>query len=237
MFGEDPAAVLTDLNTAMLLHQERQEPRFCTVVYAELTGGNERQARLTLASGGHPPCFVIRSNDAVTPVHRTGPLIGVLDDAAYTSVTVALEPGDAVLFYTDGIIEARSGGAQFGEEGLSELLDRWRPARSSPACVRLSIASSHPHAMTPPSSPSAFPADWPSGAAVGQHHHGESRVSDADRETVARQLATAVATGWITSGDLNHRLARLHDVRTYNELERLVKDVLRGARGSRASGA
>lgn len=141
ILGEDPAAVLSDLNTAMLLERGREDARFCTVVYGELAAGDGHGVRITLANGGHPPCYILRSGDALTRIHRTGPLVGVLDDATYTSVTVDLRPGDAIVFYTDGITEARPGGTTFGEDGLVALLDECRkmPAGELIAYLRESL--------------------------------------------------------------------------------------------------
>lgn len=51
------------------------------------------------------------------------------------------------------------------------------------------------------------------------------RASDADRETVARQLAAAAAEGRITTDELRERLARVYEARTYEDLEPLVVDL------------
>ena len=52
-----------------------------------------------------------------------GPPLGVIEDARYAEVTVVLEPGDALLLYTDGVNEARaSTGEMLGEEVGYEVL-------------------------------------------------------------------------------------------------------------------
>ena len=49
--------------------------------------------------------------------------MGVFDDANLTEQEVRLEPGDALVLYTDGVVEARSpAGFFFGEERLMALL-------------------------------------------------------------------------------------------------------------------
>jgi len=60
----------------------------------------------------------------------------VFDDANLTEQEARLEPGDALVLYTDGVVEARSpAGLFFGEERLMALL------RSSVALDASTIAS------------------------------------------------------------------------------------------------
>ena len=62
--------------------------------------------------------------------------MGVFDDADFTEQKARLEPGDALVLYTDGVVEARSpAGFFFGEERLMALL------RSSVALDASTIAS------------------------------------------------------------------------------------------------
>jgi len=50
-------------------------------------------------------------------------ILGILDGVAYEEQSIALHPGDVLILYTDGIIEARNPqGEQFGEDRLRELL-------------------------------------------------------------------------------------------------------------------
>lgn len=123
----DPAAVLGDLDAMVRLDRALGEPlRFCTAVYAEvepLPAG----ARLTVANGGHPPAYVLRYGGDVETVGRTGPLIGCLPETYFTAVPVTLAPGDTILFYTDGLPDARHNGRWLGDEGLRAQLASWGP--------------------------------------------------------------------------------------------------------------
>jgi len=50
-------------------------------------------------------------------------MMGVFSSAPYTSTQRALAPGDRLLLYTDGVIEAANGGEEeFGQERLGKLL-------------------------------------------------------------------------------------------------------------------
>jgi serine phosphatase RsbU (regulator of sigma subunit) len=119
--GEDePSVVLTALNQAML--RQLGEDQFCTVACARLrpaAGGFE----LGLARGGHPAPLVVRADGSVEPVTPRGRALGVFLDPGLAVREIRLGPGDAAVFYTDGITEARGpDGSFFGEERLRALL-------------------------------------------------------------------------------------------------------------------
>ncbi|MCH2132724.1 MAG: SpoIIE family protein phosphatase [Phycisphaerales bacterium] len=77
---------------------------------------------LELVNGGHPP--PIRVGETIETVGQsTGPLVGAIPEATWTTMTTALAPGDRLLLYTDGVTEAAdSRKEQLGEEGLLDLL-------------------------------------------------------------------------------------------------------------------
>jgi len=135
-----PSAVLSGLNEAML-HQrrERGNHKFCTVVYIRLEADERNTghgARITLSCGGHSPPFLLKADGSISKVGQPGRAVGVFDDANLTEQEARLEPGDALVLYTDGVVEARSpAGLFFGEERLMALL------RSSVALDASTIAS------------------------------------------------------------------------------------------------
>lgn len=96
--GDDPPAVLSNLNRVML---ERRVESFCTAVYGtlELAGGG---FAFTFACGGHPLPVVAHADGRAAALGAAGSLIGVLDRIAVTATTVELDPGDVVILYTDG---------------------------------------------------------------------------------------------------------------------------------------
>ena len=121
-----PSAVLNSLNEAML-HQrrERGDHKFCTAIYASETneGNTERGARITVSRGGHPPPFLLRTDGSILRVGEPGRAIGVFNDVNLTEQEASLAPGDALILYTDGVVEARSpDGHFFGEERLKTIL-------------------------------------------------------------------------------------------------------------------
>ena len=121
-----PSTILSSLNEAML-HQRREcgDHKFCTVAYVRLeTEGNKAQgARFTVSRGGHPPPFLLRTDGSIYKVGEPGRVIGVFEDVKLTEQEASLAPGEALILYTDGVVEARSpDGLFFGEERLKAIL-------------------------------------------------------------------------------------------------------------------
>jgi sigma-B regulation protein RsbU (phosphoserine phosphatase) len=114
-----PATVLRTLNEAVL----RQHPdRFCTAVYVQVGGDLTGRPLLTICVGGHLLPVRARADGTTDVVGRQGMLLGAFDDVDLHEVTVALDPGDAVVLCTDGITEARDASGFYGEEGLRAAL-------------------------------------------------------------------------------------------------------------------
>ena len=114
-----PSRSLNLLNEALL--RQREDRRFCTVAYAylELLDGG---ARVGIASGGHPLPLLLHPDGKVEPIGEPGTLLGVVPDPQLADRAVSLSPGDAIVFYTDGVVESRTGSEALDEAGLSELV-------------------------------------------------------------------------------------------------------------------
>ncbi|MFF7847290.1 PP2C family protein-serine/threonine phosphatase [Streptomyces sp. NPDC007910] len=144
----DPAALLDAVNTA-LLDEPSPTRRFCTAACATLRA-NGSGMRLTLALGGHPHPLLRRNDGTVVPVGHPGTLLGVVNEPRLRTVHHDLEPGDLLLFYTDGVTEHRSDDVMLGEAGVHAVLAR-TPGASAQATVRLlerEIATHGPQAPT-----------------------------------------------------------------------------------------
>ncbi|MEU0071647.1 ATP-binding SpoIIE family protein phosphatase [Streptomyces sp. NPDC006332] len=98
------------------------QTRFLSLLYGELApfrGG----VRCTLASAGHPLPLLLGAGGEVRTAARPQTLLGVIEDATYTSETFELRSGDSLLCVTDGVTERRSGSRQFDDEdGLAQAL-------------------------------------------------------------------------------------------------------------------
>lgn len=114
----DPAQAFEELNEILSSEVKSEEMvSICAVVVDEAAG------TLRYASAGHPPAWLWHAGE-VRPLRSTGPLLVLDPHATYTSREVALEPGDVLLLYTDGLAEARNGDALFGEERVAQMLRR-----------------------------------------------------------------------------------------------------------------
>jgi sigma-B regulation protein RsbU (phosphoserine phosphatase) len=100
--------------------------KFITMLYLLL---DPATGELVCASAGHPPPRVVRADGTVEGVAPSGLALGVDGGQAYEEVGTRLEPGEAVVLYTDGVIEARVGTELYGIERLDALLARRRALR------------------------------------------------------------------------------------------------------------
>lgn len=131
LHNADPAEGLAELNTALLM--DPHQSRFCTVLFGTAQAHPEGGLDISLANGGHPASLLLRpSTDGYTDAEEIdltgGMLVGALEDASFTTRRIHLRPGETLLLYTDGLIEARPGGQFFGEEGLAAFLRGRRPS-------------------------------------------------------------------------------------------------------------
>jgi serine phosphatase RsbU (regulator of sigma subunit) len=102
--GIDDDEVLSHVES--ILKAERgQTDLFVTV--CDLTVSTDRRA-LTLRVAGHPPPVLMASEVDSLQAVGAGPPLGVLEDATWPTVTVSLDPGWALLLYTDGLVEGRT---------------------------------------------------------------------------------------------------------------------------------
>lgn len=136
-----PARVLRIVNEVLL--RERSEDAYCTVACV-LVDKDDVEARVHVASAGHPLPLVLRAADHRTEaVGEPGPLLGAVVDIEVPELVAELAPGDALVLYTDGVTEARRPGPGvddefFGEQGLHEAL-RSRPGGADAAAIAAEI--------------------------------------------------------------------------------------------------
>jgi serine phosphatase RsbU (regulator of sigma subunit) len=136
MREDDPSAIISALNEAMIRQLEGGD-QFCTVACARLRPAGSC-FELTVARGGHPAPLLLRVDGSVDAVDPPGKVLGVFPDPELGDRTVRLEAGDAAVFYTDGIIEARGpDGSFFGEERLRDFLRPCAGLKASALAERL----------------------------------------------------------------------------------------------------
>jgi sigma-B regulation protein RsbU (phosphoserine phosphatase) len=103
------------------------------VVVSSLTGGrfvtfffcivDETTRTIRYCNAGHNPPFLVRAHGGVEQLAAGGPVISRLLRESYDEGTMALEPGDRVVLFTDGVTEARNdAGEDLGDERLVQLI-------------------------------------------------------------------------------------------------------------------
>ena len=119
--GLPPDRILHDLNQ-LALEDLSQSHRFVTLFYSDF---DPRTRRLRFANAAHNPPLIWRSQQrSVSRLDAPGLLIGLQPEAEYGVGSTVLEPGDVLLYYTDGVTEAPGiTGDRFDEDRLIRSLD------------------------------------------------------------------------------------------------------------------
>ncbi|MEU0782987.1 SpoIIE family protein phosphatase [Streptomyces sp. NPDC006173] len=133
----DPVAVLSTLNTVLHERYASGEPRYCTAIFGVLHPADEK-TDVHWASGGHPSALIQHADGTADYLPTPGGmLIGVLPQAPFVTASAQLLPGDTLLLYTDGLIEARTGPRRevYGEDALRDFITD-RPAAGPRSLIR-----------------------------------------------------------------------------------------------------
>ena len=114
MAVEDPVGLLVSVNH--LFYESTLPNRFATVFFARY---DDESRQLLYVNCGHNPPLVVRTAGTVDTLDPTAMALGFVDQLACESKSVRLDPGDALIAYTDGIVEAvNDAGEEFGESRL-----------------------------------------------------------------------------------------------------------------------
>lgn len=117
----DPVAAPADVVRRLNRHfAGRALGQFFTVVYGVL---DTVRGRLTFVTAGHPGPVVVPASGPPRALEAPALPAGILPDVAYEDTHLDLEPGDRVVVYSDGVVDARApDGALFSDERLLDAL-------------------------------------------------------------------------------------------------------------------
>jgi serine phosphatase RsbU (regulator of sigma subunit) len=112
------AELATRLNTQVCKHAPRS--RFITLFVGSY---DVRTGNLQFVNAGQTPPLLRRRNGSIERLTTGGIALGMFEGSSYQAGQAALEPGDALVMYSDGITEAEDpAGEAFDEAGLERTL-------------------------------------------------------------------------------------------------------------------
>ncbi|MEU8259429.1 SpoIIE family protein phosphatase [Micromonospora sp. NPDC048999] len=113
--GKPLPEVLVRLNETLV---ERGSGRYCTLALAAVRPGDGDQLDVSLHLAGHDRPVLLSGGGGAAFVGTGGTALGLLDAITTPAAEISLDPGDALIFYTDGVTERRRGRDLFGTERL-----------------------------------------------------------------------------------------------------------------------
>ncbi|HET7482446.1 MAG TPA: SpoIIE family protein phosphatase, partial [Actinomycetota bacterium] len=117
----DPGRLLDEMNVQIFPQCDTE--RFVRLLIGVL---DPERAILTYANAGHVPPVVYQSEEGrVEWLSEGGLALGIEPDVAYKATRLELEPGDTLVFYTDGVTEASRGGRPYGQGKFSDLVSAY----------------------------------------------------------------------------------------------------------------
>jgi phosphoserine phosphatase RsbU/P len=132
-----PGEMLKLLNEA--LQERRLDSQYVTMLYAVW---NDDSRTLQVANAGAVPPVFCRGGE-ITTVHAEGFPLGMFPEAEYEEFTIATQPGDALVFVSDGITDAENAQEDmYGSDRLAQILckHRARPAAQIAEAVFTDVA-------------------------------------------------------------------------------------------------
>jgi len=113
----EPSISMARLNRTLL--RRSIDRRFATIAYGLI----DDVGRLRLTSAGHNPAYLLSAAGGFKVLEKGGLMVGAFPGLVYEQDDMALEPGDMLLLYSDGVTEAEDeAGGQFEQERLEACL-------------------------------------------------------------------------------------------------------------------
>jgi sigma-B regulation protein RsbU (phosphoserine phosphatase) len=105
------ALTAVKLTNDYIAHEHSKEGMFATLFFGVINPGN---GVLAYINGGHEPLFIVDSSSRIKKrLDPTGPAVGMMVDMKFEIRQVQIEPGDILIGYTDGVIEAQTPNGDF----------------------------------------------------------------------------------------------------------------------------
>jgi sigma-B regulation protein RsbU (phosphoserine phosphatase) len=118
---QSPANLMRLLN--LHLYRSTQPEKYATLFLANYEVSTRT---LRYSNGGQLPPLILRADGSILRLDRGGTVVGLLDEMQYEEGSVALQPGDLLIAYSDGVTEPENEFGDFGEARMVELVHRSR---------------------------------------------------------------------------------------------------------------
>ena len=119
MWIKGPRGILSVANEAIL--RQTTDEVFCTAAYIRLVLSPEGPW-VSVATAGHPSPLLVRANGDVQSLSEPGLPLGLFPGESVREQRASLRPGDVLVVFTDGVLDAGAPAHAFGEAGLRALL-------------------------------------------------------------------------------------------------------------------
>jgi serine phosphatase RsbU (regulator of sigma subunit)/anti-anti-sigma regulatory factor len=118
-YQANPPSVALAAANASLMAECAAPGLFVTAAYCLL---DTKSRELVVASAGHPPIVLLRGTGEIEMIYHTGPALGLTESAQFAEKRIALEPGDRLLLYTDGLMDAEGDGDSLTADQMVRML-------------------------------------------------------------------------------------------------------------------
>lgn len=135
---DSSAQVVAKVNTALV--SQVGEGRFITAVFVSL---DLQTGRAHVVCAGHPVPLVRTPTGCREDTARRNPPLGVFPDQHFEEYVLALEPGDVLVAFSDGLLDAMYQGEPLGEDGARRIVDGIVDARPERIVTALLEAAEH----------------------------------------------------------------------------------------------
>ncbi len=116
----DPAAMLKRLHQIILATKSKVQRKVMTFQYLTVNSANNQM--IYANAGGCSPAFIDHKTLKASEITHAGAVLGGFKKNVYNNLELKIEPGQAMIFYTDGMVESRNqSGSELGYQGLFEI--------------------------------------------------------------------------------------------------------------------
>ncbi|GGM20675.1 MULTISPECIES: SpoIIE family protein phosphatase [Micromonospora] len=136
--GKPLPEALSRLNETLV---DRGGGRYCTLALAAVGAGEGDQLDVSLHLAGHDRPVLLHGSGGATFVGTSGTALGLLDSITSPTAEITLDPGDSLIFYTDGVTERRRGRELYGTARLRDAAAPLRGYSADVVAARLRAAA------------------------------------------------------------------------------------------------